>query len=199
MTQDGLSQIVSVIAEEYGAQARFTADRLRIWAEALKDVSDEQGRGAVIRLIQTSPYPPKASDIRRMVFGDPGDIERRLDEEAELAIAHLEQHVCDYRMVDLGPVLNATVRAMNGLDAVIAMMDTDGWKFERARARILYRAFRRRGVRGEEGSVLMPLAITEHLAHVPLSVYQERGIPLPIIRAPFGEKPMPALETGEPA
>lgn len=186
MTKAGLSQIVSLITEEYGTV--FSQARLLLWEKALVDLSDDQGREAVVRLIQSSPYPPKASDIRRMIFGSPQDRERQLDEEAERAIAHIERYVCDHRMVDLGLTLNATVRALGGIDAVLAMMESGAWRFERSRARVLYRAFRRRGVQGEEGSVLVPRAMAEHLAQIPLSVYQERGIPLPIIRAPFDEE-----------
>jgi len=194
MTHTGLSRITSMIAEEHPVE--FSSDRLRLWSAALRDVTDEQGYEAVVRLLQTSPYPPKVADVRRMLFGSADDAERRLDEEAELAVAHIERHLCDYRLCDFGPVLNAVVRAMGGLDAVSIRMAEDGWKYDRARAKTLYRAYRRRGVGDAEGAMLTPAILAASLAHIALADYQERGLPLPIVREPFMPESVAALPAG---
>ena len=195
MTDTTFQQIMALLIETYAVE--FSDERLRVWRMLLDPLPDGAAREAVVTLCRTSPYPPKPADLFRIVHGSPADAEHRLDEEAELAVVHLEQHICDYRMCDFGPELNAVMRAMNGIDAIVAMMDTGGWRFERTRARTLYRAYRRRQLSAEEGAPVIPLALAANLAAVPLSVYMERGIPLPIVRAPFGESPLPALEAGE--
>lgn len=191
MTPQGVSRIASLITAERGGD--FNADRLSLWAVALQDVTDEQGWMATIRVLQDSPYPPTIAAIRRVIFGDPQDAERRLDEEAELAIAHLERHICDYRICDFGSVLNAVMRAMGGVDAIVATMTSGTWKFERNRAKTLYRAFVRRPPAGSEGEPVTPMAVSENLSAIPSEVYLERGLPMPIARAPFSPPPAPML------
>jgi hypothetical protein len=191
MTDKGLSRLTSMIAEEQGVE--FSADRLRLWAFGLRDVSDAQGLEAGMRLLQESPYRVRLADVRRVIFGAPDERQRSLEDEAELAVCHVEQHLCDHRLCDLGPTLNAAIRAMGGVDAVMALMGTEQWRFERTRLRTLYRALKQRGVSASEAEVLMPRAIAEHLATMPLSVYQERGLPLPIVCAPFGNAATAAL------
>lgn len=183
MTDETFAEIIALLARAYGMT--FDAETKRVWRLLLDPLPDSSAREAAVTLCRSSPYPPKPSDLFRAVFGSEKDEEQRLEEEAGLAIAHLEEHLCDYRMCDFGPVLNATVRALGGLDAVSARMATDGWKFDRARAKTLYRAYRRRGVSEEAGGVLIPAVVAEGMAQTPLSVYQERGVTLPLVRVPF--------------
>lgn len=194
MTDATFAEILALLTRAYGVT--FDPETKRVWRLLLDPLADESVRAAAVTLCRSSPYPPKPADLFRLVRGSPDDAERRLDEEAELAVVHLERHVCDHRLVDLGPLLNAVVRAMGGLDAVVSRMIEDGWKYERGRAKTLYRAFSRRGVTGDEGAVLMPAAMAESLARVPLSVYQERGLPLPLVRVLFEGGGAPALPAG---
>lgn len=195
MTDEVCAEILALFSRAYGTT--YDRETKRTWRLLLDPLPDEQARDAAVRLCRTSPYPPKPADLFRLVQGTESDAERRLDEEAEVRISWMEQNICDYQMFHGGPVLNAVIRAMNGINAIVAMMDTGGWKFERARARTLYRAFRRRPPSAEEGAPVTPLALAANLAAVPLSVYMERGVSVPMIRAPFADESLPALEAGE--
>jgi hypothetical protein len=159
MTEECLGAAISLIEQVYGLE--FGPERKRAWFLLLADLTDDEVQRAVIRVCRTSQYPPKPADIIRAARGSPTDIEALLEEEAELAIRHLEQHVSDHRVVDLGPVLNAVVRAMGGPDAVCMAMVSGQWQYRRAEAARLYRALRRRGVSVEEALPVWPLAVSE--------------------------------------
>ena len=159
MTGETFSQIMALFAETYGIE--WSDERLKVWRMLLAELPDDVARAAAVRLCQSSPFPPKPSDLFRIVRGDPKEVESILAEEAELACCHLEQHLVDYRACDLGPVLNAVVRQMNGPDAVVAQMITEDWKFCRPRVKQLYTAFRRRGVPDDFAQPALPIAVVE--------------------------------------
>jgi hypothetical protein len=159
VTEECLGAVISLIEQVYGLQ--FGPERKRAWFLLLADLTDDEAQRAVIRVCRTSPHPPKPADIIRAARGSPKDTEVLLDEEAELAIRHLEQHVSDHRVVDLGPVLNAVVRAMGGPDAVCMALASGNWKYRRAEAARIYRALRRQGVSAEEAQPVWPLAVAE--------------------------------------
>ena len=192
MTPDGLSKLVTILAEEHGVE--FTPARLQTWAAVLADVSDDQGVAALYRVLRTSPYPPKVADLVRAIHGTPADQERLLDEEAERAITHLEAHLCDYRINRLGPIVNATIRALGGIDVVTGLMAADRWRFQRTVAMKLARAYLRRGVTVEEGAELVPAVLLS--SSYALARYAVEGHPPPVVEQPFQTHRLPALSAG---
>ncbi len=191
MTAEVFGQMLGIIAAAYGVE--FSEARRKVWWELLKDLPDREARAATVRMCRTSPYPPKPADLVRAVSGTPEERERGLEEEAELALAHLEAHLCGHRIVNLGPTLNAVVRAMGGVDAVMARITSDEWKYDRKRAAMLYRAYLRRGVGEGDAAALIPAAMAEGLAAFPPARYEEQGLVLPIEHAPFGGSDVPVL------
>ena len=181
MTDETFGQIIALLSETYGMQ--WSEEKVRIWRMLIGSLPDDAARNATVILCQSSSYPPKPADLFRIIRGDPKDAETLLAEEAEMACCHLEQHLVDYRVCDLGPILNAVVRTMNGPDAVVAQMIRDEWKFTRPRVKQLYSAFRRRGVPDELQHPALPMAVVE------------RGdLPSPVILAQFmPPKELPAL------
>lgn len=159
MTEDTFAGIMALISETYALE--FSEQRERVWWELLRDLEDVPARAAVVTLCKTSPFPPKPADLFRIVRGDPKDAEVLLAEEADLACRHLEANLVDYRVCDLGPILNAVVRAMNGPDAVVAQMIRDDWKFTRPQVTRLYSAFRRRGAPADLSQPALPIAVVE--------------------------------------
>lgn len=194
MTAEVFGQMLAIISAAYGVE--FSEPRRKVWWELLKDLPDREARSATVRMCRTSPYPPKPADLVRAVMGTPEERERGLEEEAELAIAHLEANLCDHRIVNLGPTLNAVVRSMGGVDAVMARITSAEWKYDRKRAALLYRAYLRRGVGEGDAAALIPAAMAEGLASFPLSQYEEHGLALPVEHAPFAGSDVPALPAG---
>lgn len=181
MTDETFGQIIAVFSETYAME--FSAERLKTWRMLLDPLDDEAARTAAVTLCRSSPYPPKPADLFRLVHGTPEDAERLLDEEAEIAAAAVEQHLSDSAENRFGLALNASLRAMGGVDVVAALMQRPDWRFERVRLKTLYKAFVRRGASAAEGAPLIPQAVAASLRF-----NEEQRIVLPLV-CPF----VPAL------
>jgi hypothetical protein len=193
VTEETFAEIMAIL--EVVARTQFGRHEQQVWWWLIGDLPDDPAREAVIRLGRTSPYPPKPADIVNAVRGNPRDIERLLDEEAELALAHFEANVCDYAELDFGPRINAVVRAIGGLDQICLWMVRDEWKFHRDEFRRSYRGIRRRGDVGEAGAPLRPLAV-EQSAKFPAAWYEDRGLAPPAVQSiPFQPQESPSLPT----
>jgi hypothetical protein len=159
MTDECFGAVIALIEAAYGLE--FSPERKRAWFLLLGDLADDEAQRAVIRLCRTSSYPPKPADIIRAARGGPADPDVALEDEAELAISHLERHIRDDVAVDLGPALNAVVRDLGGPDAVVAMMTVGEWRYRRPDAKRLYRAHRRRGISPGDAAPMLPVAAAE--------------------------------------
>lgn len=65
MTRKGVAQMLT--AFESALRAKFTQKDVEVWGFILSDVSDEEGMEAAKRLCNIAEYPPKTSDVRRLV------------------------------------------------------------------------------------------------------------------------------------
>jgi len=190
MTEDTFAQIVTILEESYGVE--FSEQRRRVWWQLLHGMTDDEAKRATLHVCRTSVYPPKPADLLTVFRGQGHD---HIEEMAALAEAHLQENICDYRINDFGPLLNAVVRDMGGVDGVLSLMDNGQWKFERPRFKALLAAYSR-GVSDEAGAVLIPVSVAEGLQTFPLAKYLERGMDYPVVRAPFAapieKKALPA-------
>lgn len=162
MTRETFAEIVSILEATH--RMGFSEEERDVWWALIRGLPDDAAKAATLEVCRRSPYPPKPAHIVNAVLGELPDAHDLLDEDAELAIRHMEAHLSDWQLVDLGPELNATVRIMGGPDAVMAqMMRPEDWVFRRQEARRIYKAYRRRLVGEEEGRPAYPRSLMESL------------------------------------
>lgn len=143
MTAETFGEVMSVLETACGRS--FGEKEQAAWWWLIGDLPDDAAREATLRLCRRSPYPPKPADIVNAVLGDPRSAETLLAEEAELALAHFEEHFTDCLWQDFGVFINAVLSDMGGPDVVGMRMVKDEWKYDRERFITLYKAHRRRG------------------------------------------------------
>jgi hypothetical protein len=184
MTRNGLLEIAALFEAAYSVT--FTPQKLDAWLLLLDPLSDDEAKAAAVRMARESPYPPKPADLYTAARGTQRDVEQLLEDEAEAALAHFEGHFTDYEIADYGPVINAVVRDMGGLDAIGVQMVRDEWKFQRERFRTLYRVHRKSRSLSKEP--LLPVAILEN------QYYALQGLDeAPRLEAPFQPIQIPGL------
>lgn len=193
MTREGINQLAAMLAEEYGVH--FSNARRDVWETALAGLTDEEGvRALGLYLMAAGHFAPHPSDLIERIRGTPADAERLLDEEAEDALHVIETRLSDTHPIDLGPVLNALVRALGGPDAVCQSVVSGDWRYRREETRRLYRALRRRGVGAEEGAPLVPDTVRESEGNRPTwRVDPAAFAPPDAERVPFPYRAIPGL------
>lgn len=185
MTLEGVSRLLAFFESIYGRQT--TPAQAAAWLAVLTDVGDDDGVAAALEYAKASHFFPTPADLITIIRGDPKNAERLLDEEATLALVHLEQHISDFTYIDYGQPINATIRMMGGIDVIAHLMASGEWKFFREEFRKIYRGVRRSPLAGVTGPPL-PMAVSE--SHPADLTPEDRR---------FTPTPIPSIDTGRQA
>lgn len=156
MTRETFAEIVTILEATH--RMGLSQQEREVWWLLIRELPDDAAKAATLHVCRTSPYPPKPAHLVNAVRGEPANGKQLLEEEASMAIRHLEAHLSDYEAVNLGPILNAVVRQMGGPDVIVAEVASGDWKFRREEARRIYKALRRRGVPRELAVPEWPMA-----------------------------------------
>jgi hypothetical protein len=196
VTDETLTRILTLFSEAY--RMEFSAEGVKTWRVLVGALPDEAAIASAIVLCRTSSYPPRPADLIRLVEGSP-DADAEIEVLAARAERHLQEHLCDYKFNNFWPLLNAVVRDMGGVDAVIMLLDSGQWRFERARFKALLKVYSRGPISAEAGAVLVPQAVAAGLLVFPIEQYAAQSLPVPMVDAPFLPTPptQPALPRGE--
>jgi hypothetical protein len=203
VTDETFAAMIALLEETY--REEFTPERKRVWRMLLAPVEDETVLPATLHVCRTSPYHPKPADIWRAVNGTKEEIEQTIETEALRALVHFEGGFTDYEWVDYGPLINAVVLALGGMDAISYRMARDEWKFEKARFLQFYKVYRcRPETIGENGKPLVPSMLSESM-DAPIAMWRG-AIPkgewlasLSPVNCQFVPDPIPGLPELPPA